>query len=493
MSPPAQSTPEPIHTMFHPEGEITSTRPPGAPQNPISDAEKKNDTPSSGQDSLIILSTRSSDRDGGGDLEQGGANLVTTTTTTSNATSDTHDFPDSGWTAWCAIFGCILINSLAWGYPATYGVYQLHYTETLGLPASTISWPGSMQLFLAFLLCAPAGRLADAGFVRQTVLAGGLLTVLGTVLTADAIRWGYGPIFAVQGVVTGIGLGLVFMPGVSVVTSYWLRHRSLALALSATGTGLGSVVFPATVQYLIPHVGFTWAVRCQALVALVFILLALVLLKPKLKPRRKGPWVEWNAFREVQYSLYTVGAWLIFWAMHFGFFYINVFAKDTLGLSETEAVSLLLIINAMSIPARPIVGYLADHVLGPINTFALFCVVLSMMIFAWIAIHTLPALYVFSVFFGFANGAAQGVFVGSLASLTRDPRKMGTRFGMVCTLVAFATLAGPPTAGAIIDATGGKYIWAQVWGGTGEVGFGGGIVRFNYWINYLGSHGRKDP
>jgi MFS transporter, MCT family, solute carrier family 16 (monocarboxylic acid transporters), member 3 len=96
-----------------------------------------------------------------------------------------------------------------------------------------------------------------------------------------------------------------------------------------------------------------------------------------------------------------------------------------------------------------------------INTF-----VLGIMIFGWIGVTTRTGMYVFSVFFGLANGACQGVFVGALASLTSDPQKMGTRFGMVATLAGFATLAGPPTAGAIIDRCGGNYLWAQIWGGT---------------------------
>ncbi|CRJ98261.1 hypothetical protein BN1723_008671 [Verticillium longisporum] len=75
-------------------------------------------------------------------------------------------------------------------------------------------------------------------------------------------------------------------------------------------------------------------------------------------------------------------------------------------------------------------------------------------------------MYAFSVVYGLIVGASQGVFNGSLASLTKDPSKMGTRFGMVCTLLGFATLAGPPTAGAIIEQSGGEYLWAQIWGGT---------------------------
>jgi hypothetical protein len=43
---------------------------------------------------------------------------------------------------------------------------------------------------------------------------------------------------------------------------------------------------------------------------------------------------------------------------------------------------------------------------------------------------------------------------------------MGTRFGMVQTISAFASLAGPPTAGAILDKSNGNFVYAQIWGGT---------------------------
>lgn len=142
---------------------------------------------------------------------------------------------------------------------------------------------------------------------------------------------------------------------------------------------------------------------------------------------------------------------------------INAYARNVAHFSTTDSVQLLLILNGMSVPSRPVVGFVADRYIGPINTYAIAVFFLGIMTFAWIGVTSRVGMYVFSVFFGLSTGAAQGVFVGSLASLTRDPRKMGTRFGMVCTIVAFATLAGPPTAGAIIDRSGGRYLWAQVW------------------------------
>jgi hypothetical protein len=58
------------------------------------------------------------------------------------------------------------------------------------------------------------------------------------------------------------------------------------------------------------------------------------------------------------------------------------------------------------------------------------------------------------------------VFVGGLASLTTDPSKLGVRFGMVCSTLAFASLAGPPTAGALIQDDNGGFFKAQIWAGT---------------------------
>ncbi|KAK4177933.1 putative monocarboxylate transporter [Triangularia setosa] len=372
--------------------------------------------------------------------------------------------PDGGLLAWSQVLAACLINMLAWGYPTAFGVYQLYYRDTLQLPEAQVSWIGSLQVFLAFALCIFSGRLADAGYIKSTIIAGTFLVVFGTFMTSLCKE--YWQIFLAQGLCTGLGLGIIFMPPLSVVNSYFKRKKALALAISAMGTGLGSVVFPAVIQYLIPKIGFPWAVRCAGFVALGISVVSVVLLRPVLKPRRTGPVFEWDALREGPYLLFTLGAFLFFWALFFGSFFINAFARNIVGFSTTDSVQLLLITNGMSVVARPITGYLADNYIGPINMHAFQMFLLGCMFFFWLAVDSATGLYVFAIFLGFAMGAAQGVFGGALASLLKDPRKMGTRFGMVCTLCAFSSLAGPPTAGAIIDRSNGTYTWACVWAGT---------------------------
>ncbi|KAK4122431.1 MFS general substrate transporter [Parathielavia appendiculata] len=419
--------------------------------------------------------------------------------------------PDGGFTAWSQVFAAALVNSMSWGYPSMFGVYQLHYRDALKLPDSQISWIGSLQIFLAFVMCTFSGRMADAGYVKTTIAVGSFLVVFGTFMTSLCTE--YWQIFLAQGLCTGLGLGIMFMPPISVVNSYFVHKRSLALALAASGTGFGSVIFPATIQYLIPQIGFPWAVRCAAFLALIMSAVAILILRPRLTPRKSGPLVEWDAFREGPYLLYILGAFLFFWALYFGFFYINAYARNVIHFSTTDSVQLLrmsnqcsfvpsllsrdqdngtvapVITNGMSIPSRPLVGFLADRYLGPINMYAFHVLVLGCMLFAWTGVTTRAGMYVFSVFFGLANGAAQGLFTCSLASLTKDPRKMGTRYGMVCTIIAFASLAGPPTAGAIIDKSAGQYLWAQVWAGLvivlGSVALAGcrcAVSGFKLWV-----------
>jgi len=245
--------------------------------------------------------------------------------------------PDGGLTAWLQVVAGFLLAAVAWGYPAMFGVYQLYYTQTLRLPAGQVSWIGSTQTFLTYLLCTVSGRLSDSGHALAICVAGTALVAAGTFLTSFCLV--YWHVFLAQGVLTGLGLGLLTTPPLAVIGAYFDRRRALALSISTMGTSAGGALFPAVVQYLVPRVGFAWAVRCSALVALVLGANACLLLRPvpvaaqggsggsksggRPVARRPGL-VDWEAFREAPYVLFTVASFLVFWALYFGFFYVRL-------------------------------------------------------------------------------------------------------------------------------------------------------------------------
>lgn len=230
--------------------------------------------------------------------------------------------PDGGWRAWSQVIAANLANAVSWGYAAAFGVYQLYYVDNLGLPVAKVSWIGSVQMFLAFIVCAPSGRIADAGYSHEIIIVGCFFIVIGSYMTSFCSE--YWQIMLSQGVCTGIGIGVISTPAVAITSSYFKRYRSLALSMSAIGTSVGGVIFPAMVQYLIPAIGFRWASRVVALVALVLCIGTCVLLRPFIPGRKTGPWVEWAAFKELTYSLFAAGSFLNFYAMYFGLFYVSL-------------------------------------------------------------------------------------------------------------------------------------------------------------------------
>jgi MFS family permease len=111
---------------------------------------------------------------------------------------------------------------------------------------SQVSWIGSIQVFLTFFVSAFASLLADAGYARSVVVVGSLMSVLGTFMTSLASK--YWQVFLAQGLCTGVGMGMMYIQAVAVVGSYFDKRRGLALTTSASGGGVGRIVFPLVVR-----------------------------------------------------------------------------------------------------------------------------------------------------------------------------------------------------------------------------------------------------
>ncbi|KAI5460993.1 MFS monocarboxylate transporter [Mariannaea sp. PMI_226] len=372
--------------------------------------------------------------------------------------------PDGGWQAWAQVVSGHFVVAVTWGYSASFGVFQSYYEDTLPQSASEISWIGGFQIFCLLFISTLSGRATDAGLARLVVAAGAVLLVLGTFMTSLATE--YWQIFLAQGLCVGIGQGLMWLPSVTIISTYFVRRRVFAVTAAATGTSTGGIIFPAMVQHLIPKIGFPWAVRCMGFVVLVMMVIVLGLLRTRIPPRKSGPLVEWAAFKEGSYMLFTFGIFLLYWTLYFGFFYIQVYASEELGLSQAAAVNLIITINACGIPIRAPCGYLADRYIGPLNCLIPWVALCGILMFCWAALDSIAGLYVFAAFYGLASAAAMGLFAGTVPSLTKDLDKIGTRVGMILTLMSLGPLTGPPVAGALIERSGGSYLPGQIWAGV---------------------------
>jgi hypothetical protein len=211
--------------------------------------------------------------------------------------------------------------------------------------------------------------------------------------------------------------------------------------------------------------------------------------KTRLPRRNPGPFFDFKFFKDPSFTLFEVGFFMVILGtltfvpsvlttgMFTPLFYLQQFAIS-MGVTPGAAFYLLSIVNGSSAFGRILPGFIADK-FGPyqalshtsltcsFNVLVPFALMNSVTIFTWLGM-TKPGLYVFSIFFGFFQGAMISVQNAALASICKDMREIGTMMGMGGGIVAIAGLTGTPIAGAILHAQGGKF--------SGMVGFSAGII-----------------
>jgi MFS family permease len=129
------------------------------------------------------------------------------------------------------------------GIIATFGTYQAYYEINIlsSQTPSDISWIGSIQGFLLLLVSAATGPLFDAGYFRHLVALGSFMIVFGVMMTSIATE--YWQIMLAQGFCIGIGAGFVFVPGVSILPTYFSTKKALATGIATSGSSLGKFSF----------------------------------------------------------------------------------------------------------------------------------------------------------------------------------------------------------------------------------------------------------
>ncbi|MCJ1485962.1 hypothetical protein MMC06_006138 [Schaereria dolodes] len=236
--------------------------------------------------------------------------------------------PDGGLTAWTqALMGHLVIFN-TWGYINSFGLFQAYYVDTLGRSPSDVSWVGSVQILLIYMVGTFSGRAFDAGFYRTILILGALLQLVGIFMTSLSVQ--YWQLFLAQGICQGLGDGLLFCPTISLISTYFTKKRSVAISCAASGAATGGMVFPAIAKQLLPKIGFAWTVRIMGFVVLANFALIMTFARTRIAPRESGPLVEWSAFKEPPYVLFTTGMFLALWGVYFAYYYVNSLTPETL-------------------------------------------------------------------------------------------------------------------------------------------------------------------
>ncbi|KDR79107.1 hypothetical protein GALMADRAFT_63444 [Galerina marginata CBS 339.88] len=368
-------------------------------------------------------------------------------------------FPEGGLRAWLTVLGGTMVTFCTFGVVQSFGVYQDYYSRTSlsEHSPSEISLIGSMQVFFVFAIGLPAGRLFDAGYFHHCLLTGSTIYIFSIFMLSLAEPHHYYQNLLSQGVGMGIGMGMMFLPCLTITSHYFRVKRSLAMGIVIAGSSLGGVVYPVLLNNIFQRSsGFQWGVRGVAFMDLGFLIIANSIMRTRLPPKKAQADGSGATFKgvlsDVPFLVYILGAFLVFWGIFVPFFYLQLYSA-THGVDPGFTKYAITIMNASSLFGRTVPNFLADYyVMIPS------AIISAGLIFGMFGASSIVGVTFFAIFYGFFSGGLVSLAAPAVASFVthRDLSDLGIRIGMLSFSLAFALLTGNPIAGALLTS---RHIW----------------------------------
>ena len=358
--------------------------------------------------------------------------------------------PDGGLVAWLQVLGSFSLFFNSWGILNAFGVFQSYYNSDGGIlpneTSSSLSWIGSTQACLLLVCGVVSGPLYDAGYFRQLIITGSFLVVFGMMMTSIAHK--YWEIVLAQGVVVGLGSGLIFIPGVAILPQYFTTKRIIATGIATSGSSVAGVIYPIVFHRLQPRIGFPWATRVLGFLMLAGLLVSIGGMKVRVQPHEKRSFFDKTALKEKPYVIFTSATFFLFAGAYIPFFYMALYASYV-GIDKDLSFYTIAMLNAASTFGRVLPNYIADKT-GPLNVLTPAAFITATVGFAWIAANNVGGVAAISLLYGFFSGALVSLPPPTIVHLSPRLDVVGTRLGMTFFVAGLGLLVGNPVAGAIL-------------------------------------------
>jgi MFS family permease len=393
-----------------------------------------------------------------------------------------------------AVFGSIGFGRF--GYSAILPTMQ----KALDMSSAVAGLLASWNLAGYVLMAAIGGMLASLFGPRLVVGIGVMVTAFGMFLTglADGVVGASAARF-----VTGIGSGMVLVPSVALMSSWFeMRRRGMASGIVSSGSSLALIITGPVVPQIIAAGGadgwrsawYFFAVLCAVVGVLTFIIQrnrpyrdsherlrldpawqsdcmarqrvgtvgavartleswSVVLPDKRTKPH---PRVSMSGMRAVLRSRYAWHMGFVYMAFGFAYMiYFTFFQKRLtadLGLSGAMAGNLFLIIGVGSLICGVLWGSISDRI-GRGRAIALNCLLqaIAAALFAWWP--SVPGLAISALIFGLTSIAVPGI-VGAGCGDQYGPVMASASLGFVTIFLGLGQVLGPYLAGKMADVFG---------------------------------------
>jgi sugar phosphate permease len=337
----------------------------------------------------------------------------------------------------------------------TFAVFLKPLSEEFSWSREALSSAYAAMAITSALAAAPIGILGDrlgARTVVVTALAiGGVLFASLSLLTPQL--WHLYLVFGAFGVVA---TGASPVGYARAVTSWFTRHRGLALAFAISGGSIGGMVHPTVTQALIDAVGWRMAyLMLGTLIVAAGVPLAFRFIRerPASAPRSKSGSGGVAARDALASRMFWILAAVVFCsslAQSSTLVHLSALLTDR-GLSASQSAAVLSVMGLASVCGRLATGWLVDRFFAARVSFALL-IVASVGAFILSGAESLAVGALAAFLIGFGTGGETDV-APYLMSRYFGLRSFSTLYGLAWTAHASAAAIGPVVMGRAFDAT----------------------------------------
>ncbi|KAI8163080.1 hypothetical protein K4K49_001468 [Colletotrichum sp. SAR 10_70] len=322
--------------------------------------------------------------------------------------------------AWITVVASSLTMFVYLGNVYSWGIMQVRLVETTSSSLTTLTFVGSLAT--SFMICFSilSDKIVCRIGYRLSALIGGFFMGLGEVL-ASFLTHHVIALFFLHGLVFGLGGGLCIFSVSTAPMSLFKKHKALAMGFVFGGGSLGSAIMSVVTNYLVKDLDVAWTFRI-----LGFILWGVSMPASYFLPSRKrlgnktSRQLQWYRFKQPRFLLLVGGTVLACFPLFIPPYFIPIFTRS-MGYSKEIGVIILAAWNLASTLGRVVAGWVADSVLGPVESLAI-CM-LFMALSSLIVWPLSSSIGIFSIYLIF-NGIGCGAFF-SLTPIAGTPIASG--------------------------------------------------------------------
>ena len=164
----------------------------------------------------------------------------------------------------------------------SFGVYLAYYLRTERYPDASdldFAFVGGFNFAFA-MVAAPFPSSHTHRFGKYLTMAVGIVLQTTGYITAGFSNhiW---QLMITQSVLVGLGIGMIYVPGLPILSQWFDARRTLANGISSSGSGFGGALFAWTTGAIIDAFGLRWALCTTGLITFALTSIATALLRDR--------------------------------------------------------------------------------------------------------------------------------------------------------------------------------------------------------------------